>query len=98
MSATTEHIGARTSTPTDNRNRAIAVKNRTPVLRVCARRLVATIARLAAELPSLFEALSRRFGSIAVALSPKRLVANPPSLKHQGGEVILDAAKIRRTS
>ena len=65
MSATTEHIRPRTSTPTDNRNRAIAVENRTRSRGFAQGGWWPRSTRPAAELPSLFEALSRWFGSIA---------------------------------
>ena len=65
MLATTEHLRRRTTTPTDNRNRAIAVENRTRSCGFAQGGWWPRSTRLTIELPSLLKALSRRFGSIA---------------------------------
>ena len=50
--------------------------------------------RLTVELPSLLEALSLRFGPIdRVRFHQSDWSPTPPSIKHQGGNVILDASQ-----
>ena len=94
MSATTEHIGAARARGPAIGTLRLRLK---PVHRSCGFMQGAwwpRSTRLAAELPSLLEALSLRLGTIdRVRYHQRDWSPTPPSIKHQGANVILDASQ-----
>jgi Family of unknown function (DUF5994) len=94
MSATTEHIGAARAHRLTIGTLRLRLK---PAHRSCG--FVQggwwpRSTRLPAELPSLLEALSLRLGPIdRLRYHQRDWSPTPPSIKHQGGNVILDASQ-----